>query len=192
MYQPQWRDGREIGVGRRDAAGRYTAILRHLGTPKGLRVLDFGAYGGYFSLRLLHDGALACTAVDDSAALTAVQEPGLTAINRRLTPSELAELGQFDAALCLSVLHHLPDWHDYLTVLREAAPLLYVETAHPAESLPRAVAHSHSQAITDTIDALGGTIIAHTPGYDAAHDRPLWVLDQRPPKRPRRRATKTA
>lgn len=198
-YQPEWKDGREVGTGRRDAAGRYKLIADYLDGMREFHVLDFGAYGNYFSARLASDFGAHCVAVDDCAGLT--EAPGVTVVNRRLSMPELVDLGTFDVALCLSVLHHLPDWRAYLDALTSMAPLVFVETAWHLEILPKARAHRDSIAIHDAVLDAGGKILGYTPGYDASFQRPLWVIDRRPEpteppkpvKRPRRpRAAKPA
>ncbi|WP_306365456.1 bifunctional 2-polyprenyl-6-hydroxyphenol methylase/3-demethylubiquinol 3-O-methyltransferase UbiG [Nocardia sp. CC227C] len=211
-YQPEWVNGREVGTGRRDAAGRYKAIADYLGDDmRGFHVLDLGAYNGYFSRRLAEDFGAHCVAADDYVGLT--DAPGVKAVRKRLSMPELTSLGSFDVVLCLSVLHHLPDWRAYLDALVSMAPLVFIETAHPDEVLPKAKAHGQSREIEAAVDALAGahgTMLAFTPGHDARHARPLWVIDRRtksdpepapepaaepeekpkPVKRPRRRASK--
>lgn len=181
MYQPEWKNGREVGIGRRDAAGRYKAIADYLGDMRGFHALDLGAFNGYFCARLAEQFGAHCVAVDDFAGLT--ESPGVKAIRRRLTMAELVDLGPFDVVLCLSFLHHAPDWRAYLDALTTMAPLVFIETAHPAEHLPKAEAHGESRQIEAAVEALaaakGGTLLTWTAGYDAAHARPLWVIDRR-------------
>lgn len=176
LYQPTWSDGREHGKARRDANARYQAIANHLNNRHGFTVLDFGAYGGYFSARLTEQFGATCTAVDDSPHLT--ETPGVTVIRERLTPTQLRKLGPFDIALCLSVLHHIPQWRATLNALTSVASTLFIETAHPDETLPKAVAHGSSAAIQTAVQKAGGIQLCHTPGYDHKHQRPLWVIHQ--------------
>lgn len=176
MYQPKWVNGKTVGKSRRDAEGRYKAIvddLDRLGVQWG-QVLDFGAHTGYFSHRLADERGMVVTAVDDTPGLKGNED--VLVIPERLTPDQLGALGYFDIGLCLSVLHHLPDWWDYLRVLVHQCTLLYVETANPNETLPRAVAHDDSTAIEEEMIELGGTVLTRTPGHDARWERPLWVL----------------
>ena len=184
MYQPTWENGQEHGKGKRDAASRYAAIAEYLRTAppfdQPLTVLDFGAYGGYFSARLTEEFGAQCTAVDDSPFLKEIA--GVEIIPQRLTPGEVSRLGPFDVALCLSVLHHLTQWRTTLKALRKVSTVLFVETANPDETLPRAAVHSASPAIHSTMAEAGGVILTETPGYDAKFMRPLWVLDQRLPR----------
>lgn len=178
MYQPEWRNGKEHGRGKRDAASRYQAIaerIAYAGLRPGFTVLDFGAYGGYFSARLAEEFGAVCTAVDDSPKLKPA--PGITVINERVTPSGIAKLGTFDVVLCLSVLHHSTNWRNYLEALTEAAgELLFVETANPDETLPKAKAHNQSKAIHTAVERAGGEVIVKTAGYDSRYARPVWVI----------------
>lgn len=176
-YQPGWRDGKELGTGKRDAAGRFTAIADYLDDRRGFTVLDFGAYGGYFSARLVEQFGATCTAVDDSPHLT--ESPGVRVIRERLTPTGIRQLGKFDVVLCLSVLHHLKTWRATLNALLSATPVVFIETAHPDETLPRAGNHEASPKILAALEKAGGTVITHTPGYDKRFERPLFVIDHR-------------
>lgn len=178
-YQPRWVGGREVGTGRRDAAGRYRAIAEYLGDMRDFHALDLGAYGGYFSFRLAEEFDAHCVAVDDFSGLA--DAPGVKVIRRRLSMSELVDLGPCDVVLCLSVLHHLPDWRAYLNALQVMAPVVFVETSNPAETLPKAKAHGDAAAIHAAVEAAGGKVLTTTPGYDARHSRPLWVIDRRTP-----------
>jgi len=73
-YQPVWEDGREHGIGWRDANGRYEAIKRYLVTRMAREndlkqfdspsVLDIGAYNGYICRRLADDFGAQYLAVD--------------------------------------------------------------------------------------------------------------------------------
>ncbi|MCH9732851.1 MAG: hypothetical protein K0U84_24860 [Actinomycetia bacterium] len=163
---------------RRHSDARLAAITEYLGDPAGLKILDLGALDGWFSHQLANRGAL-CTAADDHPTLT--EAPGVTVINERLTPTKIRALGEFDAAICLSALHHMPSWRATLNALLAVAPLVFVETAHPDETLPKASHHKDSGRITNAIEKAGGVAITTTPGYDAKYQRPLWVIDNRPP-----------
>src|SRR5882762_5683307 len=110
-YQPQWIDGKEVGTGWRDAAGRYDAIKRYLVARQGREdvrqfkdptVLEIGAYNGYFCHRLHDDFNAQCLAVDGQPFLTA--RPGTNVLHKLATPDDIVGLGAFDIVLCLSVL----------------------------------------------------------------------------------------
>lgn len=182
LYQPEWRDGKTVGVSKRDAASRADAIVEYLGDAKGLRILDLGAYAGYFSHRLADQLDSECVAVDDFPGLK--EAPGVTVIRERLTPAAIEKLGKFDVALCLSVLHHLPQWKRYLKTLTDIADVVFVETSVPEEILVKAKAHGSAKAIHEAVEAASTGVIAHTAGYGsnpatATLERPLWVIDQR-------------
>jgi hypothetical protein len=179
-YQPQWVDGREVGVGNRECASRYRAIKDYLTQNTNVHfmptVLDLGAYTGYFCRRLHDDLGAQCTAVDNNPSLE--ESEGVTVIPRLLNPAGVRELGHFDVTLCLSVLHHHANWYDFLAALVESADVVFIETAHPQERMnnqyrPYVIgAHQEMQKI--------GKVIAETPPlYDSKYKRPLWVVDRR-------------
>lgn len=177
-YQPRWEDGREHDVGVRDCAGRYAAIRDYLrGLADGFTVLDLGAAGGYFCRRLHDDCGARCVAVD-SDPLLGDPYPGITVVPRHLTPDEVRGLGRFDVALCLSVLHHHADWRDYLGAVLDSAPVVFVETASPAE---RWGAEFKTRAVGALRELSAvGTMLVRTPGIGPG-TRPMWVVDQRLP-----------
>lgn len=160
---------------RRRSDTRLAAITEYLDADPGFTLLEFGALDGYFSTQLAAQRGAQATAVDDSRHLT--DAPGVTAIHGRLTATEIRKLGTFDVTLCLSVLHHLTTWKSTLNAILDSAPIVFIETAHPNETLPKAVAHKHSAAIAAAVEKAGGVDIAHTPGYDTAFERPLFVVD---------------
>ncbi len=173
-YPPDWVDGQTVGTGRRDAEGRADAIADYLGDRRGFSVLDLGAYTGYFAHRFAYTHGAKVVAVDDHPNLR--EGPGVVVVREQLTPPAIRKLGPFDVALCLSVLHHQPKWRAYLNALCASAELVFVETAHPDEVLPKAVAHGQSRAITKELEKRAERVIARTPGYDASCERPLWVI----------------
>lgn len=178
MYQPQRRNGRDVGTPSRPAASRYEAIRDEIGDRRGLRVLDIGAHEGYFSLRLAEDLDAQVTAVDDwkglRTALAKAPFPRVTGVYERLTPESLADLGQFDVILCLSVLHHVPWWPQMLRQVLDQSQLLICEVATAREVLPKAVAHSPQ--IPAAVKALEGRVIARTHGYKSRKLRPMYAI----------------
>lgn len=178
MYQPKRVRGRDVGTPARPAAPRYEAIARELAGHRGLRVLDLGAHEGYFSLRTAEDFDAQVTAVDDwrglRPALEAAADPRVTGLYEQLTPERLAELGDFDVILCLSVLHHVPWWEQMLAQVRAQSRLLIVEVAVAHEVLPKAVAHCPE--IPEAVRALGGRVIARTHGYKSRKLRPTYAI----------------
>lgn len=167
--------GQPIKAGARDCGGRYDAIAAQL-DGRGFSVLDLGAYAGYFSIRLAHEFDAQVTAVDDYPTLTERCRgwSNITVIGRRLTATDIDELGRFDVVLALSVLHHMADWPNTLDVLAANSGRLFVETPDPAETLPKAVAHCPELAAA--VEALGGEPIARTCGYRSTIERTLWVV----------------
>lgn len=178
-YQPEWVEGKTVGDSRRDAQGRYTAITKELAGRRSFTVMDLGAHAGYFSLRLADEFDATVTAVDDASELTATLEknkhPKVTGVFQRVDPKGLAALGTFDVILCLSVLHHVPWWRSMLDMLTRQAAKVFVETAHPDEDLPGAIAHS--KEIIPTVELMGGRTIHYSPGYDSRFLRPLYVVE---------------
>lgn len=189
-YQPLRVRGRDSAVPtRRDCQGRYDAIRGHLQgwlaeheLDHQLRVLDLGAYTGYFSTRLVEDFGADATVVDDFAGLPAAVRSNptvkLTMINRRLGVKEIDELGNFDVVLLLSVLHHIRQWRDVLAVCQRRARLLYIEVPDPAEHLPNAVAHSPD--MRPLIRTKSDTVLYRAVGFDDRYMRELSVVDTHP------------
>lgn len=169
-YQPQWINGREVGTGLRDCSGRYRAIKEHL-PDSVLHVLDIGAYNGYFCRRLVDDFSPRCVAVDDAPELQHYRN--VTVIPRHITPDEIRWLGDFDVVLCLSVLHHYPNWAEYLDAILSTGAQVFIESANPAENLgfPKSewAAGLHNGLRTV------GDVIYHSPNIHRTHLRPLWA-----------------
>jgi cyclopropane fatty-acyl-phospholipid synthase-like methyltransferase len=154
-YQPRWQDGRTVGPQERDCAGRYQAIVPFV--AEGARVLDFGAFSGYFSHRLADERAARCVAV----APEVEPYPGVTVVKQRLTVDGLKALGHFDVVLALSVLHHLDPWEDYLSVLCSQGDTVIVEVPHPAERFN----HCPADKVEAIAAAVYGPVLCRTPGY---------------------------
>ena len=123
-------------------------------------MLELGALDGYFSKHLAETHKAQCTAVDDNPHLQ--ESPGVTVVQDRLSATAIRKLGPFDVALCLSVLHHLPQWKATLNALLDAAPVVIVESAHPDEALPKAGNHKASADILAAIENVGGPCSSST------------------------------
>jgi Methyltransferase domain len=135
-------------------------------------VLDVGAYNGYFCHRLHDDFHAQCTAVDNQAALAPA--PGVKVIKKLITPDGIRELGHFNVVLCLSVLHHWPNWHDYLKALLSAGDLVFIESANPAE---RGLGRYRDYAVGAQAQLSQiGTPIAHSLPIVGEQLRPLWAI----------------
>lgn len=183
-YQPLWRDGKEVG-GQRDCSSRFMAMSRYIVDrspmfPPGFTMLDFGCYGSYFGMRFAESFSADVTAVDDEPFLLqsyALPSVGmLRVVPARMSPTDLGRLLPVRVGLCLSVLHHQPDWSEYLDVLAEGCDVLFIENAHPEEDLPEAAARDDIATIDKHIIGRGGSVISWTPGYDARYRRPLYAL----------------
>ena len=155
---------------------RFDAITAHLGGASVDRVLDFGALNTVMARRLIASDLHPAEVVVVDDTITESGDDAITVIAKRVTPAGIRKLGAFDVTLALSVLHHLPRWRSYLDALRQSAPILFVETAHPTETLPKAKAHGHTaEMIAEMLD-IGAEPICETPGYDAAFMRTTWVV----------------
>ena len=161
-YQPMWKDGRTVGPQERDCEGRYAAILPYV--PEGARVLDFGAFTGYFSHRLADERNATCVAV----APEALPYPGVTALQQRMTVSDLRALGRFDVTLGLSVLHHCEPWRDYLSALYESADTVIIEVPHPDERFD----HCPAEKVAAIAKEISGPVLCLTEGYQTSLLRP--------------------
>lgn len=175
--------GNVVRSGSRECASRWDAIYADLqgtfDTKDIFRVLDLGAYEGYFTRRLLDAYPYAeVVAVDDWRGLPlALAGSSAAVINERLSPADVGELGSFEVTLCLSVLHHVPDWRDMFSVIHDQSDQLYLEVPDASEVLPKAVAHSVE--LSEYVQALGsrfGERLASTPGHRSDIPRTLWVL----------------
>lgn len=182
-YQPRWVKGQARMQGQRNAEVRYDAIRTEIEKAElgDFTVLDFGAYGGYFSFRLAEDFHAEVVAVDDHPELRrgieANHNPLVTPVYDRLSSDGVGDLGEFDVVLALSVLHHVPDWERMLEALCEAATeLLFIETPRPDEELPNAANRERLGGIWTHVHNLGGEVIATVAGYDKKFQRELKVV----------------
>ena len=125
-----WRDGKLVRRGRRDCAGRYEAIRdaleREIGT--GFTVADVGGWDGYFPVRLAED-------LDATAENIDPRRINLRCHRQlKVTAETVDQVGFHDAILCLSVLHHMPDWLEVYEGLKAQCRILIVEVCHPDEA----------------------------------------------------------
>ncbi|MFW5415112.1 class I SAM-dependent methyltransferase [Nocardiopsis sp. CNT-189] len=139
-----------------------------------MRVLDLGAYAGYFAVRLVEDFDAHVVAVDDHPPLRKAASDRITVINHRMNADQIDALGDFDAVLLLSVLHHAPNWRRILEVVCRRSTLLYLETPDPSEHLPRAAAHT--PALAAAVERLGGQVLTRTAGYRSTTPRELRAI----------------
>lgn len=191
-YQPVWEDGREHGVGWRDASGRYDAIKRYLVGRQArtdLRqftapsVLDIGAYNGYFCRRLADDYHARCLAVDGQPFLEEYTAPGgghVDVLHALWSPDDIKAAPPFDIVLCLSVLHHWPNWSEFMDAMSTIGTTLFVELANPWENLSNDAREIARSALSDMRKTDNAKVIAQTPPM--SHQtllRPMFVIETR-------------
>ena len=177
-YQPEWTGTKTSGEAIRTSTDRYLAIADYLPRTKRLRVLDLGANRGYFSLRIADEFSADVVAVDGlpqlKQTLEAIDHPRVTGIYRHADVQLLEELGHFDVILALSVLHHLPWWPLALGIMHRSCDLLFAEVPDQAET--DVAMSGQTGPIVEEILRLGGEEIIRTPGFDAAHTRPMFLI----------------
>lgn len=175
--------GNVVRAGSRECASRWDAIHSDMqgafDAEDVFRVLDLGAYEGYFTRRLLDAYPNAeVVAVDDWRGLPlALAGSPARVINERLSSSDVGELGSFEVTLCLSVLHHVPEWREMFSVIHDQSDQLYLEVPDASEVLPKAVAHSAE--LSEYVQGLGsrfGERLTVAPGHRSDIPRTLWVF----------------
>ena len=129
-YQDVWRNGHLVQAGRRECSERYGAIARVLSGAfgRGFTVADVGGWDGYFAVRLAEELDAKATNIDSRR----IDLP----CHRRMkvTADNVLTIGEQDAILCLSVLHHMEDWRAVYAGLKAQAKVLLVEVCHPDEA----------------------------------------------------------
>ena len=144
VYQDVTLAGQTVLRGARDCPGRWEILAPHL--PQCGAILDVGSNFGWFGLQLCQrspDCVVASVEADPRSAavqhrvLESYQHRRMALLTRRADVrmiNTFARAGQrFDAALCLSILHWLPDHRDFLARLGRITSTLLIEQPHPAE-----------------------------------------------------------
>lgn len=150
---------------------RIDVIAQFVDSPR--RILDFGALSTATAHKLVDRFPADVLVVDDT--ISTPSSDRIHVIGERMTPAGIKKLGRFDVTLALSVLHHLTRWRQYLAALQHSAPLLFVETAHPSEDLPKAKAHKRTPEMIAHLETIGKPI-GLTEGYDSRFRRTLWLV----------------
>jgi hypothetical protein len=145
VYQDVVLDGRTARTGVRDCASRWNAISPHL--PADGALLDIGANFAWFCLRWCAEGSeRTAVALEADRRTGAVARHVLashahrrialvTALAGASTTEEFRVRGdRFAAALCLSVLHWIPDHREFVTGLGRIADRIFVEHCDPREA----------------------------------------------------------
>lgn len=155
-YQDIWRNGGVVREGKRDCAGRFSAITEALRarTEGLLRICDIGGRDGYFAVRFAEAGHTV-TVVDPRITHLPVE---ITRVPAKFTPA--SPIGDYDAIICLSVLHHVPNWRETYEAMKRRCTWLIVETPDASEvfKTPRPLAE-----IQETIRAESDGLLCLTP-----------------------------
>jgi ubiquinone/menaquinone biosynthesis C-methylase UbiE len=107
---------------RTEQARLKQSLAKHLGKPKGMRVLDYGCGTGNLTKALAHLGAIV-TAADISPEMIDIAQSNLRKeiqvgqVQTYLLGGDLSTLGMFDCVVMYSVLHHLYDPIGALSIL---------------------------------------------------------------------------
>lgn len=186
--------------GERDCQDRWRLILPHL--PQVGAMLDVGSNFGWFALH-------AAAARPDTVVLSAEADVRSAQIQRHVLENHLASGAEpaqrvalmtrrfnsrvmrrlarrrqrFSAALCLSVLHWMPDHEPFLRLLGALSDRIFVEFPHPGETgagVPK-VCHEIGGG-DDYLRRLFGahrvTLLGETECHrDARWRRPLWLVE---------------
>lgn len=155
-------------IGRLVAESQEVVIARFLAPLPGRSVLDVGTGTGRAALALAARGA-DVTGVDASAEMLAVAERRATAAGLRVAFVRGDAHGldfpdaSFDAAICLRVLMHTPDWR------RSLAELCRVARRHVVFDYPALSSAAALQAVTRHVaHALGARVEAYRVFSDRA------------------------
>jgi SAM-dependent methyltransferase len=145
VYQDVVLAGRTVIRGVRDCQGRWEAIAPHL--PSSGSVLDVGSNFGWFGLQICTtlpgytvasvEGDLRSARVQRAVLESAGCERVCLLVGRANTGlmRRFAQAGQrFDAALCLSVMHWIPDHREFLAALGAITARLLIEHPDPREA----------------------------------------------------------
>lgn len=195
VYQDVVLAGQTVRSGVRDCHQRWRVIEPHL--PAAGAFLDIGSNFGWFGLKICESrpGAVVASVEADSRSaliqrrILASHEHRRIALltdraDRRLV-ARFASAGQrFDAALCLSILHWIPDHQAFLARLGQIAARIVIEYPHPDEA--DAGSTKIRAEIGDLADYLK-RLFPHRPveqiGDCASHlsshyRRPIWLVGE--------------
>lgn len=194
IYQDVVVEGRTIRAGRRDCDGRWQAIAPHL--PTSGAVLDVGSNFGWFGLKMCEASPRVVVASVEADEQSATIQRHVLASHRherivlltRLAGAAMARdfaaAGQrFDAVLCLSVLHWMPDHERFLRSIGAISGKIFVELPDPAE------AGAGVSAIRNQIRETGNYLhrlfperrcvrLAQSASHrDASRPREIWLVE---------------
>ncbi|MBI3468295.1 MAG: hypothetical protein HY000_35270 [Planctomycetes bacterium] len=195
VYQDVVVAGQTISTGRRDCKGRWQAIAPHF--PTSGAVLDIGSNFGWFGLRACETSrrlVVASVEADEGSAaiqrhvLESHRHERIVLLTRRAgiaMAREFAAAGQrFEAVLCLSVLHWMPDHEPFLLALGALSRKIFVELPSPDED--GAGVSEIRRQIGEAGDYLQRLFperrrvrLAQTASHrKASHPREIWLAEQ--------------
>ena len=202
VYQDLVLDGRTVVAGRRDCRPRWEALLPHL--PRAGTMLDVGSNLGWFSLKMAETFPRCVVASVEADEISAEwQRKALAShatrricllthrADRRLAEQFVRGGQRFDAVLCLSVLHWLPDHRQLLAALGPIARRIFIEQPDPRES------GAGTERLRQEIGPIGPYLESLFPerprrriGRWSSHraspyPRELWLVDEPPDADPR-------
>lgn len=143
-------------------------------------VIDFGAYKGRFVQEFYTSGLVTGGAIIEGVEQPA-PVPGCVVVREQVSARKLGTIIRDwsllqPTVLALSVLHHLPDWKKYVGVIERNAAFAFIETSHPDEVLPEAVAQDEAANIWSWCEKRG-TVVGESKGWDGRFMRPTWRID---------------
>jgi SAM-dependent methyltransferase len=197
LYQDLVLDGRTVIVGRRDCRPRWETLLPHL--PRAGAMLDVGSNLGWFALKMAEAFPRCVVASVEADDVSAQWQRAVLAshttrricllthrADRRLAERFVRAGQQFDAVLCLSVLHWLPDHRQLLAALGKITRRIFVEQPDPWES------GAGTERLRQEIGPIGPYLeslfperprrrIGHWASHrESPHARELWLVDEPP------------
>lgn len=200
VYQDVLAAGQVVRRGARDAAPRWRLIEPHL--PQAGVIVDVGSNFGWFAVQIAAARpnclVLSGEADERSARVqrrvfetyTEAGDPAaerVVLLTRRLVPRLIGPLvGQgppLAAALCLSVLHWIPEHRQFVCALGQTCRRLFIEQPHPDErgaGDPKIC--SEMQPLPEYLHRLlpdhRVTLLGHTPCHRQPElTRPLWMVE---------------
>jgi|GEM_PF-1465480 len=155
-----------------DNSSRYDAIHSVISSQynRSISMLDVGASNGYFSIRAVQDFQGQSVMTDMSDRLTDICRLNtditnkLIYIKKQFSAEDLKKMGSsvhFDLIIGLNVLHHIPEWKQFIEEMFNIADTVIIET--PPAGDPRSLYKTNISAIEEEMVARQGIVIAKTP-----------------------------
>jgi hypothetical protein len=182
-YQDRWVRGATQATGDRSCEARYELIRSVVDEyRRTITLWDLGANLGYFGCRLAEECGAVSIMVEQRPALAEVCRenaiPTTVAMTHSLSAEDLKELAcseHADVVLALNVLHHMDDWPEALTAIKWLGHDVLIET--PGRGDTGSAHYSRSQAILDTIETMGGSVVGWSDSHvTAGVRRPMYRI----------------